>query len=180
MVPVCYVRVHAPVQKTQDKQLGSDSKKPGTNNAVRPAVVPIDALSPDIQAILTVIGRRESRFEQGRNEILDLSNTNLAKANLNGADLSGAHLNGATLALHYRLAAMDIFGEGQVADDELGGKGWSDWALKQSRQDHGPGVDVDIEPRVRAPAYDVDDCAITDIAGITLYRLRYMVDHPFD
>ena len=92
-----YVRMHASVQKTQDKQLSSNSEKPGTNNAMRPATVPIDAPRPDIQAILTVIGRRERSFEQGKDEILDLSNTNLVKAYLSNATLSNAYLSGAYL-----------------------------------------------------------------------------------
>jgi hypothetical protein len=105
-VLTAYVRVHAPVQKTQDKQL-TKSKKQATNNAVQPAVS-TDALSPDIQAILTVIGRRDSRTELAGSEMLDLSNTNLAKADLFeaylafadliGANLSGADLRGAVLS----------------------------------------------------------------------------------
>jgi hypothetical protein len=102
-----YVRVHAPVKKTQDKRLSSNSEKTGTNNAVRPAVVTIDTLSSDIQAILTVIGRRERRFERGKNERLDLSNTNLAKADLSGANLSGTFLIGANLT-HANLSGANL------------------------------------------------------------------------
>ena len=91
-----YIRVHAPVQKT-----------------------PVDALGPDIQAILTVIGRRELRYEQGKNEILDLSNTNLAKADLSNAHLSNAHLSGANLN-HANLPYADL-GGANLRYADLGG-----------------------------------------------------------
>ena len=62
----------------------------------------------DIQAILTVIGRRETTGKGRRNDRLDLSNThlhgvviheaNLEKADLSRADLSGAALRGANLS----------------------------------------------------------------------------------
>ena len=91
-----YIRVHAPVQKT-----------------------PVDALGPDIQAILTVIGRRELRYEQGKNEILDLSNTNLAKADLSNAHLSNAHLSGANLN-HANLPYADL-GGANLRNADLGG-----------------------------------------------------------
>jgi uncharacterized protein YjbI with pentapeptide repeats len=62
-------------------------------------VPPPDA---DIQAILTVIGRRSRTFDKGEVQRLDLSNTDLRKGNLIGANLEGAilwkaHLEGADL-----------------------------------------------------------------------------------
>ena len=51
----------------------------------------------DVQALLTVIGRRETTGNNGGNDYLDLINTRLIGANLNGADLAGAQLNGADL-----------------------------------------------------------------------------------
>jgi uncharacterized protein YjbI with pentapeptide repeats len=48
---------------------------------------------PDIQAILTIIGRRARTFRKGENQRLDLRNTDLR-----GADLQGAHLEGANLS----------------------------------------------------------------------------------
>lgn len=51
-------------------------------------------ISPDIQAALTLIGRRDwNRPIQA----LDLSNTDLRRANLNRANLQGANLNGTNL-----------------------------------------------------------------------------------
>jgi hypothetical protein len=92
-----YVRVHAPAKKTDDKPSGSDGANARSNNANPPGPVAIAAPSPDIQAILTIIGRRERNFEEGTSEHLDLTQTNLKDAHLEDAHLEGAHLNGANL-----------------------------------------------------------------------------------
>ncbi len=60
----------------------------------------IPKLDADIQAVLTVIGRRSRNFEKGETQRLDLTNmdlrnANLSKAHLEGALLSEAHLEGA-------------------------------------------------------------------------------------
>ena len=52
----------------------------------------------DIQAILTVIGRRETTGKNRGNDRLDLSNTHLHGVVILGADLSGADLSGADLS----------------------------------------------------------------------------------
>ena len=88
-VLTAYVRENAPRQE-EDPQKAAE--KPPT----------------DIQAILTVIVRRETTGNNRRNDRLDLSNTHLAgviilgadlsEANLGGANLSGAHLVGADLS----------------------------------------------------------------------------------
>jgi uncharacterized protein YjbI with pentapeptide repeats len=106
-VLTAYVRTHAPEQETStdNKQLhsGTDTKKaPGRKAGSQgsPTPPPAPTFTPpssDIQAILTIIGRRERRFEEGKNEYLDLSKTNLHGANLSGANLSGANLNGTNL-----------------------------------------------------------------------------------
>jgi uncharacterized protein YjbI with pentapeptide repeats len=54
-------------------------------------------LTIDIQAILTVIGRRTRTFRHGENERLDLGRTAFGKAELNGAHLEWAHLHEAYL-----------------------------------------------------------------------------------
>jgi uncharacterized protein YjbI with pentapeptide repeats len=51
----------------------------------------------DIQAILTVIGRRTRTFGNGETQRLDLRNTNLQGASLKGARLQGAFLSRAQL-----------------------------------------------------------------------------------
>ena len=52
---------------------------------------------PDIQTILTVLGRRERAHEKDQERSLDLRLTDLGMADLKGADLKGADLLGAHL-----------------------------------------------------------------------------------
>jgi uncharacterized protein YjbI with pentapeptide repeats len=54
-------------------------------------------LATDIQAVLTVLGRRKYRFKYGEDERLDLTNTNLHGADLREVHLEGAHISGAHL-----------------------------------------------------------------------------------
>ena len=63
----------------------------------------------DIQAILTVIGRRETTGENRGTDRLDLGNTRLPRANLGGAVLRGANLHGANLTVAY-LNGADLRG----------------------------------------------------------------------
>src|SRR5262249_20264696 len=53
----------------------------------------------DIQAILTVIGRRTLTYRNGEDQPLNLTLTNLSRADLFMANLSGARLSGANLTL---------------------------------------------------------------------------------
>ena len=90
-----YVREHAPVN-TDGKPSGSGDTRARSNKALPLASLP--APSPDLQAILTVIGRRELKFEKGKeDEHLNLTQTNLQGADLDGAYLNGAYLNGTHL-----------------------------------------------------------------------------------
>jgi len=73
-----YVREHAPATA-------------GESPNERPAV------SADIQAILTVLGRRNRSYEKP-NQVLNLGEANLSRANLSEANLSGAYFAGQTLA----------------------------------------------------------------------------------
>jgi pentapeptide repeat protein len=58
---------------------------------------PVQRLAPDIQTILTVVGRRAHSYQNGETERLNLSKTDLRKANLAEAKLAGADLNGCHL-----------------------------------------------------------------------------------
>ena len=88
-VLTAYVREQAP---RQEEDTHNGAEKPPT----------------DIQAILTVIGRRETTGKNRGNDPLDLSGTRLVRADLTDANLSGAilveadlrraYLNGANLA----------------------------------------------------------------------------------
>jgi len=58
---------------------------------------PARKLAADIQAALTVLGRRERVYKTGEDLRLDLRGTDLRRANLSGAHLEGAILSGAHL-----------------------------------------------------------------------------------
>lgn len=58
---------------------------------------PPQKLAADIQAILTVLGRRERTYKNGEDLRLDLRGTDLRRANLSGAHLEGAILSGVHL-----------------------------------------------------------------------------------
>ncbi|MEK6618807.1 MAG: pentapeptide repeat-containing protein, partial [Nitrospirota bacterium] len=55
---------------------------------------PPQKLAADIQAILTVLGRRERTYKNGEDLRLDLRGTDLRRADLSGAHLEGARLYG--------------------------------------------------------------------------------------
>lgn len=64
---------------------------------------PAPKLGPDIQAVLTIIGRRGRTYKKGEDQRLDLRGVNLRRANLQSANLKGAilsetHLEGAVLS----------------------------------------------------------------------------------
>ena len=67
------------------EQWPEPSEEQGAKSAER-------ATRPDIQAALTVIGRRDATQDQ---QPIDLAGANLTRANLSGAKLAGAHIAGA-------------------------------------------------------------------------------------
>ena len=89
-VLTAYVRENAP---TREEDTHAAPKRPPT----------------DIQAILTVIGRRETTGKNRGNDRLDLTDTRLVGAALSGATLSGATLSGANLT-GADLGAADLSG----------------------------------------------------------------------
>ena len=78
---VTYVREHAPW------------KAPYASQAPQPPPKP----AADLQAALTVLGRRTRTYNNGESQRLDLRNLDLRRANLSGAHLEGALLSGAHL-----------------------------------------------------------------------------------
>ena len=88
---------HGPVMEVLTAYVREKAAKDG-EYALEAAVKP----TTDVQAILTVIGRRKMTDVKNFGDLLDLSNTHLAglflyDANLSGTDLSGANLHGAIL-----------------------------------------------------------------------------------
>jgi len=98
-VLTAYVRENAPVipRRTSEEAPGEAAASPEESDPER------DVLArprTDIQAILTVLGRRPNRETEKEGSHLDLratdlSEADLSKANLRKADLSGADLSGA-------------------------------------------------------------------------------------
>lgn len=81
-------------------------------------------IAPDVQAILTVLGRRHTENERGEDRRLDLSNTDirgidLIDANLERAIFRGANLRGADL-MGARVRGADFFRSG-LEDAKLHG-----------------------------------------------------------
>jgi hypothetical protein len=93
-----YVRVNAPAPRKGDHPPSDEqkSRKPAQKNQASPEPAPLAA---DIQAILTVLGRRNTKYER-ENQGLDLHETglNLHETGLSGADLSEANLRRANLS----------------------------------------------------------------------------------
>jgi hypothetical protein len=98
-VLTAYVRQHAPWSPEEGKE--------GTKDAAEEKIGV--GLAADIQAIMTVIGRRTRFYLHGEPERLDLLRTNLAGANLKGANLVAADLEGANLS-RANLATANLWG----------------------------------------------------------------------
>ncbi len=98
-----YVREKAK-QNIESSPQKIQMKKSGSKGARNPKT-PLPSVDTDIQAILTVIGRRNVSSDKGRLDLIntalseaDLSGANLIRAFLSGANLSGAFLSGALLS----------------------------------------------------------------------------------
>ena len=93
-----YIREHAPqatrVERASDRSAGSASP-PAANDATGVG----NSLATDVQAVLTVLGRRTVVYDTGRLDLTaaDLSRANLIEANLQRAWLPEAKLIGANL-----------------------------------------------------------------------------------
>ncbi len=94
-VLTAYVRQRAPWKEAPAPPSTSGAEaEPSAEPGPSPPKPPLD-----IQAILTVIGRRSRFFGQGETESLDLRGTDLRGADLRGAHLEGANLSGAHLEI---------------------------------------------------------------------------------
>jgi hypothetical protein len=106
-VLTAYVRQHAPWRPEEVRQLEKDTvveRKSEEESGAESETIEVHPPSPDIHAIMTVIGRRTRYFQHGEPGLLDLHETNLsgvepaAEANLIGVRLSGVNLQDAYLA----------------------------------------------------------------------------------
>jgi hypothetical protein len=91
-----YVRVNAPVTE-QESSKNTPSVAGKQRSTDKPASAQEQHPPADIQAVLTVLGRRKNSDWESANQTLDLSNTNLRQAHLSAANLSEANLTGADL-----------------------------------------------------------------------------------
>src|SRR6266542_4393276 len=100
-----FIRSHAPLPPPL----------PGEHNAnAHTNQVPLlQSRAPDIQAALTIIGRRPTHKNDPP---LDLRQTDLREANLGGANLTGTHLAGANLT-RAQLGGADLTGADLTAAD---------------------------------------------------------------
>ena len=104
-VLTAYVRENAPRKEEKPAQKNASRKNQAKEET------PIPKLPTDIQAILTVIGRRKA---DGESNTIDLGNTDLRGADLSGADLRHAILFNAKLSdaklSHADLSYADLRG----------------------------------------------------------------------
>jgi hypothetical protein len=100
-----YVRNVAPKREKQ-----ASSQRPNSSVDEHPEA--------DVQAILTVLGRRDSKYER-LGQYLNLSDTNVTGAYLSGANLRRAYLSGANLG-RADLSGADLSGA-YLSDADLSG-----------------------------------------------------------
>jgi hypothetical protein len=127
-VLTAYVRDNAPwpPKTAQPLQGGQalENKQAGKNDQPSSSPEPFPKLATDIQAILTVLGRRTRSSDREGENSLDLTQTGLQGADLAGAHLAGARLNDAHLAgadlMDAHLAGADLFGAHLAGADLFG------------------------------------------------------------
>jgi Pentapeptide repeats (8 copies) len=89
-----YVREHAPWKEAEQRskeEISPSETQPTQNHQLPPKP------TTDIQAVLTVLGRRTRTYGKGEEQPLNLTYTDLRRADLTGAHLEGVALVGAHL-----------------------------------------------------------------------------------
>jgi hypothetical protein len=92
-VLTAYVREHAPKSDASGQEYEAAAENADALQGTKPKRPPTD-----VQAVLTVLGRRRLAHEQGAQPVLDLGSTDLSGANLFRANLQGAILSEANLS----------------------------------------------------------------------------------
>jgi uncharacterized protein YjbI with pentapeptide repeats len=142
-VLTAYVREHA--AKPQGGAAARESQRAAAENADVLQQMEVAGPATDVQAVLTVLGRRTLAHEPDAAQPLDLAGTALVGANLSGANVSGANLieadlgnaslsNASLVGAHLTLANLngadliraDLTGADVVRADLSGAK--LDWA----------------------------------------------------
>jgi Pentapeptide repeats (8 copies) len=92
-VLTAYVREHAPWPPKRPKDVQPSEGNQAPQEEPRATLKqPPPQLAADIQAVLTVLGQRTHAYEKGKEQRLNLANTDLRGAILRGAQLQGAIL----------------------------------------------------------------------------------------
>jgi hypothetical protein len=159
-VLTAYVRQHAPLRPEEaqpvEEDAAAEKKSEGDSSGKsEPAEVP--PLTADIQAIMTVIGRRTRSFGHGEPERLDLHDTNLRGAKLSRANLTGAILLEAKLSrailLEADLSEADLF-RADLSRAKLSGADLSGANLYQSQLGGTAGDEnTRLPPDLKPPAH---------------------------
>jgi len=92
-VLTAYIREHAPRTTVGTQEAQAAAGNADESNEAKPK-----RPATDVQAVLTVLGRRTLAHEQGAPPRLDLGSTDLRGANLSAANLQGAVLSGTDLS----------------------------------------------------------------------------------
>ena len=103
---------HGPIMEVLTAYVRENAPRQEEDIPTSPAKMPTD-----IQAILTVIGRRETTGENRGNGLLDLTHTQLVHANLHAANLTRVNLQGANLQgaiLHEANLAPAVLSEAKL------------------------------------------------------------------
>jgi Pentapeptide repeats (8 copies) len=172
------IREHSP------KQWPKLSKEPGAKLRER-------TTRPDIQAALTVIGRRDTTHDQqpinlssanltratlaGNLTRADLTDANLTHADLGGADLTGADLTGAQLTGAY-LTVTNLTGAYLTGADLTGAHlTHVDLTAADLRRAHLDGAEL---THVDLTGADLTDATLSDasLSGATLTRARWPLE----
>ncbi|AKB31106.1 Pentapeptide repeat family protein [Methanosarcina siciliae HI350] len=99
-----YVRKNSSIDAIENKNVTLLAIDIQANESKQKEVPETKKIALDIQAVLTVLGRRKNTFYDGESNSLNLSHSrlqaaDLEKANFEGADLEGANLEGANLVM---------------------------------------------------------------------------------
>jgi len=128
-------------------------------NSARATTVASKRISSDIQAVLTVLGRRNKehefigiRRELSESRTLDLSGTNLHGADLYGANLSGANLSNVDLTASRMLGTnleYALLNDSDLSDSKITGSNFRGTELNGTRFRRARLTEVKFDLKVR-------------------------------
>jgi len=134
-------------------------------------------LAPDIQAVLTVLGRRVRKYKDGEEQRLYLVGVNIRRANLNGAHLEGAvlseaRLEGAVLSGAHLEGA--VLRETHLEGAVLAGANLEEAYLAKAHLEGANLSGALLEGAILSGAR-LEGAVLTDAAGLTLEQIESAV-----